>query len=81
MEGPSETLVKTVRKMMENVREMLAASKLLRARVESSDEVVRLVQNRLGKIETYQAELDRRLTKMENERHRPQCRVGSINGQ
>jgi hypothetical protein len=28
------------------------------------------VQNRLGKIETYQAELDRRITKMENERHR-----------
>jgi hypothetical protein len=70
MEGPSETLVKTVREMMDNVREMIAAAKLLRSRVESGDEVIRLVQNRLGKIERYQAELDRRITKMENERHR-----------
>jgi hypothetical protein len=55
---------------MDNVREMIAAAKLLRSRVESGDEVIRLVQNRLGKIERYQAELDRRITKMENERHR-----------
>lgn len=67
MEEPGGDLLKTVREMMENVREMIATSKLLRSRFESNDEVIRLVHNKLGQIETYQAELDRRLTKMENE--------------
>lgn len=57
----------TIRKMMIDVREMIAASKLLRGRIESNDEVLRLVQNRMAKIEQYQAELDRRLTRMENQ--------------
>jgi hypothetical protein len=77
MAEPSDQLTTTIREMMDNVREMIAAAKLLRSRVESSDEVVRLVQNRLGKIETYQAELDRRITKMENERHRPRPVIDS----
>jgi hypothetical protein len=66
-EEPTEGLIKTVQAMTENVREMIAASKLLRARVESNDEVDRLMRLRMDRIEEYQKEIDRRLTTMENQ--------------
>lgn len=52
--------------MLKEVREMLAATKLLRARVESNDEVMRLMQNSLATMQVRLEELDRRITKIEN---------------
>lgn len=71
MAQPESSFIQAVRNLMASIREMLAASQLLRSRIESNDEVQRVMQNKLARLETSQVELDRRLTKMENERHRP----------
>lgn len=65
-EGYVTKLRRTVEEMMVNVREMIATSKLVRARIESNDEVLRMMQNHMASMENRINTFERRLTKMEN---------------
>lgn len=57
--------LESVERLTETVREMLAASKLLRSRVESSDEVLLRIENTQRGIADRLDDLDRRLTRLE----------------
>jgi len=59
----------SVERLTESVREMLAASKLLRSRVESNDEVLLRIENTQRGIADRLDDFDRRLTKLENHSH------------
>ena len=66
----SEQLQQRVTEMMGSVKEMIAASKLLRARVESNDEVMKNVERRLTQFQERLDEMDRRLVVLENEQYK-----------
>ena len=58
---------KTVEELLTSVREMIAASRLLRARVESADELQRTMNDRITGLLNRMETIDQRLTKLENE--------------
>lgn len=61
-----KSFMDAVRGLVESVKEMLAASKLLRTRIESHDAFTSALSRRLDRIVDEQRALDQRLTQMEN---------------